>query len=306
MEVLPLLADPDVAIRQVVAQAVKALKDKPGVTDKLAARLEVESDAGVKAALAESLIVLTPSEASSLPVLRRFLKDSSPKVREESARKIATVAADATAAIPDLIDLIQDKSDAVRVAALTTLAAMGYEAKGAIPAAADLFDRPSVEPVLLAAAQVLGATESEGIKRLESLCLKTLPESVRAEMCKTFCRAKRVSGSTNVWMIEQAETIVDCRVAVATALAKGVAKKEVQELLRRTLTYKPRKRGQKEMKYDLDYRKWSLITLRKLDLSSTANRETRQLVVDRLKYLVENDSTEEIVAEAKATLTALK
>jgi len=303
---VPLLADPEPTIRRSVAHAARNLKDESGLADQLATRLESESDATVKAALAESLIALTPADAKAVPLLRRFLTDQSPEVREQAAKRIAILAADAAPAIPDLMSLIADKTEGVRVAALLALATMGERAKDAIPATADLFDKPLSEPVLLAATQLLGETGRNGIKRLETVCQKQLPESVRAAMCKVFAKADSVSETTRTWMIDQAESITGCRESVSAVLVKKFSKVEVQELLRRTLPYKTRTPGEKAVKYDVDYRVWAIVTLRKLDYSGSALRESRQMVIERLNLLVMSNTDAEVVAEAKAALAELK
>ena len=107
-------------------------------------------------------------------------------------------------------------------------------------------------------------------------------------------------------MIEQAETLVSCREAITAAVAKEVTKAEIQELMRRTLPIKPRHPGDKAVTNPADYRVWAIITLRKLDLSGSAMRETRDMVIDRLNLLATSSTDAEVIAEAKAALTVMK
>ncbi len=221
--------------------------------------------------------------------------------------KIAAIGPDAFETVPALMLLIGDDVTEVRVAGLNALAVMGSKAKAAVPLAADLFDRDRTPaPVLVAAVKVLAVGGVDGLDRLETLSRKSLPEPVREELCRAFAKAATLSEATRTWMIEQAENTQSVREAISAALAKTGTSTTIQELIRRTNVYKPRKSGEKDVKYPVDYRKWVLIALRKMDVPKIATRETRRELIDRLEYLVKNEGEPEIVAEAKAALEAVK
>jgi HEAT repeat protein/S1-C subfamily serine protease len=305
-EVLGLLGDPESAVRRVVARSARDLAGKPGVAEKLAERLESEPDRAVRTVVAESLLGLTEAKAANLPQFRRFLKDPAPVVREGAARKIGLLGVEAVRAVPDLAGLIGDEVESVRVAALLALAAMEREAKDVVPAAADLFERPTPEPVLAAAARLLGATGADGVRKLETVCVRPLPASVREEICRAFAKSNSPSGEMRVWMMDQAEELSSCREAVAQALAKHSTDATVLQMLRRTHLYKPRRPGEKQKTYPTDYRVWALATLGKMKVPDVTNSETRRQVLELVEHFAKNDASPEVKAEAKIALSKIR
>jgi HEAT repeat protein len=305
--ILPLLDDSDPAVRAAAAHGVRHLTKTIGAVEKLSKCLESETDATVKAALAESLVIMLKADVANLNLFRKLMKDGAPSVREEAAKKLAAIGPEASEAIPDLIGRIGDEETGVRVAALKALAAMGLSAKDAIPVAAALFDRDRTPPpVLVVAVDVLAACGGDGLKHLETLSKKVLPRDVREQMCVAFAGVKSPSDEMRLWMLDQAEVLTESREVIAGTFVRTGTNATLLELLRRTHFYKPGKVGSKLEEYDVGYRKWALITVGKMNVEKIATRETRAYVLERLEYLSKNDNSPEVVAEAAVALTKLK
>jgi HEAT repeat protein len=300
---LPLLADSEPAVRAAVVKACKNWKGVKGVAEGLTKRLDVETDPETLAELADSIMNHLDAEVSSVPLLRRFLKSKGTAIRESAALKLASIGQDASEAVPDLIKCIADAETGVRVAALKALAATGSHAKQAVSAAADLLDKDETSPLVLAAAiEVLAAGGPEGIRELETRTARPFPDAVRLQICVAFSQARTIPEKAIPWMIDQAETLADCRDIVTATLSKAADDNAVLLLLKRTEVYKTRKNGDPETKYPDDYRKWVLKTLRKIDLPKVARKDTQEAVKSRLRYMAQNDKIADVASEARAVL----
>jgi hypothetical protein len=156
--------------------------------------------------------------------------------------------------------------------------------------------------VLSAAVEVLAAGGADGLRELETRTSRAFPDVVRLQICMAFAQARTIPEKAIPWMIDQAETLADCRDTVTAMLSKAADDSTVLLLLKRTEVYKPRKKGDPEAKYPDDYRKWVLKTLRKIDLTKVTARGTQEAVKSRLTYMAQNDKVADVASEAQAVL----
>ena len=298
--VLPLLKDADKAVRSLAVEAAGQMRGVPGVADQVAAAFRADTDPDVRAAAAEAVVTLTEPTAADLSALRTILTDGPPKARKAAAAKIAVLKAEAAPAVDDLIAVAgADADPTVRVAALKALVEIGPAGQKAIPVATKLFtaaDTP--DDVRDAAVDLLGAAGPEGFKVLKAAVARPLSNWTKARLCRAFVAAGADARDLQPWMIDLAETVPECREAVADALAKAADDKAVLLLLKRTELYKPRVVGKPEEAYPKSYRLWAVVTLGKIDLARAATGDTRERVHDRMLYLARSKDTPPDIAAA--------
>lgn len=286
-QVLPLLEDPDKAVRTAAIEAAGQMRGVPGVADKVAAAFRQDTDPEVRAAAAEAVVELAEPTIADVPALRIILVDGPPTARRSAALKLAQLKADAAPAVDDLIARATMDSEAdVQAASLKALAGLGPTASKAVPIATKLFNAVDTQAsVRNAAIDVLGATGPEGLKVLKAGITKPLPNSAKARMCRAFAAAGTGASDMHLWMIDLCESAPECREPTTEAMVKAGDEKSVQVLLKRTELFRPRVVGEPEEMYPKSYRVWAIETFGQMDLDRVATKTTRDRVLDRMKIL---------------------
>jgi HEAT repeat protein len=333
---LPLIQDRDKDIRLPAAILLRITKSSDAlVQQKVLQQFQAETDANVKAELSHTLAQLTPSQKTYLHLFRQLLTYPHTPTRLETTRRLHELGVDAAEALPDLIACLRNNKEDIQVrqGALRALQSLGPRiAAPSIPTIERLFDEaratpqpstepttseksptqslapPTIEDLLITAAQTLASLGTRGEEVLEAQCHSSgkLSNRVQAAVFKELIGMNDPKPEILVELVRFVEKYPDLRTAAAETVAKYTNDKVVDELLTATLRWKPASRagGKQNVEYPLDYRLWSIATLGKTNLEMLS-RNQRERIIKRLIYLAKEDSTPQVNTEAQTALRRL-
>jgi HEAT repeat protein len=306
-KIYPLLKDPDKNVRSKAIGTASKLQGAPKLSETLAAAYKSETDPNLHTQLADTIVRLSDPKPSDVKMLRAVLFDCPLKVRQAAVDKLAMLGKDAATAVDDLITLANDSSPEVRTAtlasALRALAAIGPDPKQTFALAnGNFIDKTASNDVRVAAVDLLATCGPDGLKALKDATPFMLPDPVKAEMCQVFASAGADAKDVFQWMLDTAESIDSCRPAVGDALGKAGNDKLVLELTKRTDKYKTGIPGNAPVTYSLEYRRWAVQTLGKMDLANIIKPATWEHLETKMKLITGDDEMDAALQRLAATV----
>ncbi len=305
-----ILNDPDSQIRLMAAKAIRQT-DSIGnlLYQAVVRRLTEEQEEAVSYELALSVTIHAPMEAAQTPILAALLRHPKGDVRLASLLRIQQMGGLAAEALPAIVERLKDPVLEVRLASLGAIAAMRTRAEAAVPVIEQILKQSEQPPPMRqAAVDTLAALGPKGREAITFVFAdSSQPAPLRERILYQLLRSKGVGNKTLVEMIAFAEEVPTCRQPLTNYLTREypLADEVLTELLLCTSAWKPRSRtGGRDVRYPVEYRRWAIDLLGRLNPAELTTTQ-RQKIVDRLNYLVKNDSTPEIVSEAKTALQRL-
>jgi HEAT repeat protein len=171
-------------VRMVAAEALDAIGSKAGAPEALAAVLPLvnDPDDAVRRFATSAIREFGPQAREAVPLLRKALSDSSADVRGNAASALGVMASEAGQAAPELVSALRDTSEEVRRRAAEALGCIGPSAHDAVPALLRSF-HDSSSTVRRAAIQAVAkiAPESPDVVAAMVGALKDAEHDVRGE-----------------------------------------------------------------------------------------------------------------------------